>query len=525
MEVAIMKRLFRAILTATVLTGLVIPQEPSERSMEGGFGTVTIDGKLWNQLSFRPVLPIWKFGVALDLVVYMDSEGNIHKDEWDFSSTGAIKNTLIDKIYYLRYGLPGDPLYVKVGALDRVTLGYGILVSDYSNAIQYPQVRKVGLEMEMERGRFGIEGFVNDFKEDLGTVGTRVTTKVIAGLEVGVSLVADRNQYLGLKDSDGDGRPDLVDDFPDNENEWLDSDGDGIADHDDLDIDGDGITDILDDRIPGWPGDPYVLDSDIQEKTNPINVKKESDAIVGAAVDIGYPLISGENRSVAVYAQIAKLLGTTVDPSAGDAEVSTGMGIVPFGLVTGFGPVRFNLEYRITPGKGRFDFWYWDRSYDVERATFRENADGEMKILTKESKLGRLGGQKGFYGKLGFDLGNLLVMTSEYQNLTGDIWNETDEAFEERSNQSFKTILSLQRGFSKLKGASLFYYQRNVPNPFKFEFTESTVLGYTVGIEIASGLTLNYVKRRTFTDLNGDSDVEDAGESINITSIETSFSF
>ena len=40
----------------------------AERSVQGAFGAVTIDGKVWNQIALRPVIPIWKFGVALDLV-------------------------------------------------------------------------------------------------------------------------------------------------------------------------------------------------------------------------------------------------------------------------------------------------------------------------------------------------------------------------------------------------------------------------------------------------------------------------
>ena len=71
------------------------------RSMQGAFGTVTIDGKMWNQIALRPVEPVWKFGLALDLVFYFDQDGNIHKDEWDFSNPAAIKNTIIDKFYNL----------------------------------------------------------------------------------------------------------------------------------------------------------------------------------------------------------------------------------------------------------------------------------------------------------------------------------------------------------------------------------------------------------------------------------------
>ena len=102
----------------------------SQIQNKGAVGAVTIDGKVWNQVAMRPVIPIGKWGIALDLVIYFDAEGNIHADEWDFSSANGIKNTLIDKIYYIRYGYPGDRIYGKIGALDRVNLGYGILVSD-----------------------------------------------------------------------------------------------------------------------------------------------------------------------------------------------------------------------------------------------------------------------------------------------------------------------------------------------------------------------------------------------------------
>ena len=38
-------------------------------------------------------------------------------------------------------------------------------------------------------------------------------------------------------------------------------------------------------------------------------------------------------------------------------------------------------------------------------------------------------------------------------------------------------------------------------------------------------MVLSYVFRRTFKDLNGDGDVKDEGEMINMTGVETSFSF
>ncbi|SVB58113.1 uncharacterized protein METZ01_LOCUS210967, partial [marine metagenome] len=126
-------------------------------NITGAFGTVTMDGKIWNQLSFRPEIPLGNFALAMDLVFYFDENGTLHKEEWDFSDGNAIKNTLIDKIYYLRYGYPGDPLYGKIGALDHVVIGYGILVDGYSNAIEHPQVRKVGMNFEYSKELYSFQ--------------------------------------------------------------------------------------------------------------------------------------------------------------------------------------------------------------------------------------------------------------------------------------------------------------------------------------------------------------------------------
>ena len=103
------------------------------------------------------------------------------------------------------------------------------------------------------------------------------------------------------------------------------------------------------------------------------------------------------------------------------------------------------------------------------------------------------------------------------------MFNEQKEIFEEAFNQSFTSILKLKKPISKIETAN--YQQRNVPNPFDFEYSESTITGYNIGLNLGNGMILSYVFRRTFKDLNGDGDVRDAGEMINMTGVETSFSF
>ena len=354
--------------------------------MTGAFGTVTIDGKVWNQVALRPVTPISKFKIAWDLVFYFDQDGNVYDENWDFSSGEKAKNTLIDKIYYISYGRRSDPLYFKIGALDRVDLGYGILVNGYSNAVQYPSVRNVGLDISVKNKLGSAQGFINDFKQNIGLVGARFRLPKLIPIPVAVSIVVDRNQFLGLKDMDNDGIPDLVDHFPDNDNYWLDSDGDGMADNhaSEFDRDGDGLPDVYDidvihnfwDALGAAVGQDFsnevyydsLPDGSIELAPEPLDVNKNSDPIGALAIDFGYPIVVQDNMNITVYAQAAQMLGSTVHPGDGNS-MKLGMGLVPFGISSSFGPATFIFEYRMIP-KGQFEFSYWNRAYDLERSTF-----------------------------------------------------------------------------------------------------------------------------------------------------------
>ncbi len=510
----------------------------AQQGTTGAFGTVTIDGKVWNQVALRPVTLFGKFNVAWDLVFYFDQDGNVYDENWDFSTGEKAKNTIIDKIYYISYGNRSDPLYFKIGALDRVDLGYGILVSGYSNAVQYPSVRNIGLDISVKNKFGAAQGFINDFKQNIGIVGGRFRLPKLIPLPVAVSIVVDRNQYLGLKDRDDDGRPDLVDHFPSSANYWLDSDGDGLADNhvDEYDRDGDGFPDVYDidaihdfwDALGAAVGQDFsnevyydsLPDGSIELAPEPLDVNKNSDPIGALAIDFGYPIVVQDNMNITVYAQAAQMLGSTVHPGDGNS-MKLGMGLVPFGISSSFGPATFIFEYRMIP-KGQFEFSYWNRAYDLERSTF-VTSRGETRVVTKESKLGRYGEQKGFYAHLGMKIGSLLKAGASYQNLLGDIWDDIEADYVESENKSFLTALHLTKSISRLKFARLYYQQRNVPNPFDFEYTEGTILGYQAGFEISSGLMLNYTFQRSFRDLDGDGDVDSPDETINLTTIETSF--
>ena len=265
-------------------------------------------------------------------------------------------------------------------------------------------------------------------------------------------------------------------------------------------------------------------DGSIDLDPDPLNVNKNPDPIGGIALDIGYPVITQEKLSVKLYAQAAKMLGETVHPKKGNGNIALGTGLVPLGVVTIFGPAQLNLEYRMIP-KGQFEFGYWNRSYQIERATFSNVDSLGMQVRTKEQGLGRYGRQSGYFASLTLNLGSILRAGAAYQDLTGEIWNSDLVEYEENKNKNFLASISLVKPISKIKSARWFYQQQNVPNPFKFEPSESTVMGYRVAIGLGSGMVLNYTFQRTYRDLDGDGKVDGPGETINVTMIETSFTF
>ena len=121
----------------------------------GSVGTITMNGQIYNQLSLRPEIPIGKLGVGSDIYLYFNDDG-MYLKSWDFSSGGAAYRTIIDKIYYLRWGQPADNLYIMAGALPSVTLGQGILVNNYANIMEYPQVRQIGLNLHPNMAGVGV---------------------------------------------------------------------------------------------------------------------------------------------------------------------------------------------------------------------------------------------------------------------------------------------------------------------------------------------------------------------------------
>jgi len=123
----------------------------------------------------------------------------------------------------------------------------------------------------------------DEFNKCYGTYCIKVSDISAVGEEISFSFKA-------FTDSDGDGISDTEDAFPNDPNEWLDTDGDGIGNNSDIDDDNDGITDEND----AFPLDSTEsVDTDGDGIGNNADTDDDNDGITDA--NDAFPLDSTES--------------------------------------------------------------------------------------------------------------------------------------------------------------------------------------------------------------------------------------
>lgn len=173
----------------------------NQGGVAGGMGMTWIDGKPYYTLHFRPEVSFANWGLGLDLNLDFDTQGKMRKENFnEFSDYLSV-------IRYVRYGYKGEPLYGRLGALDYASMGHGSIIYMYNNSPSF-DVRKVGLELDMDFDKFGFETVYGNFGQ-AGVTGLRgyvrplkftslAEVPIISSLEIGASFAEDFNKYSGV---------------------------------------------------------------------------------------------------------------------------------------------------------------------------------------------------------------------------------------------------------------------------------------------------------------------------------------
>ena len=175
--------------------------------IDGGFGISKIGDDFYYTFRFRPEIAIGNFGAGLDLNLEFDTNGNLRTENFLTSSD------YLSIIRYLRWGRKHDPVYIRVGALDYATLGYGNIMYLYNNSPSF-DARTIGIVLDVDMETWGIEtGYAN--LANAGVLGIRgylrplkFTTlgeiPVIGGMSVGLSYATDVDKHVGYVDGGAD---------------------------------------------------------------------------------------------------------------------------------------------------------------------------------------------------------------------------------------------------------------------------------------------------------------------------------
>lgn len=166
-------------------------------SIRSSFGLTQIGGETYVGLRLQPEFRIGKFGVGLDIPFQFNlNTREFRNDEFK----GGVE--VLRLIRYFTFGKKKeDAVYVRVGDLTGVSLGYGTLINNYSNSPSF-ELRKFGVNADINfRGIIGVEGLYSDVNGS-NLLGLRPyvrplrTTKIpiIRSLELGASFVSDRGK-------------------------------------------------------------------------------------------------------------------------------------------------------------------------------------------------------------------------------------------------------------------------------------------------------------------------------------------
>ena len=421
-------------------------------------------------------MPIWKFGVFFDIEAFLDQQGNFSNKGWDFKNNAF--DAVTRKIRYIRFGHEQDPVFIKVGGLSDVTLGYGFIVDRFTNMLHYPDQKLLGVQLYLnDLTPAGITlqlmgadlGELRDpYHGGLGAARLAIRPlktsgyPVISNLSIGATYAYDRNIYAPARDWQFSQAQSLVQSAFDR-----------------------GI--LPDPAVSAWLQENGYNTDSLKKQINNENAAKGIVSPFGIyGVDLGLPLIANPFFSLDLYAE-----------SGMRDDAVRGWGIGAPGVALKIWRFSASLEYRHTEGRfipGFFDPYYLD-----------ERLVRSPSIVTKAGSLNN-DTLNGVFGRLGFDIANVLVIDGSYQYLAGSTAADKDQRFEITGSVGSLILDKIP----KIKKLEIYLYKTNIgADIVKYDSTGTPLLtnggytydrffqttpfmyyGYRLGFEITRGATL-----------------------------------
>ncbi|MCX8058847.1 MAG: FecR family protein [Spirochaetes bacterium] len=175
-------------------------------NMIGDFGTIVIDGKIWSLFTINTEFALGNVGIGIYAPIIFDpAKGGLFEpknwynyNEYIFSfasyqDTFKTLYSIVTKIKYLRINEHDDPFYFKIGSIDDFIIGNGLNMYYYSNMINFPAIRYLGVQLKFESEVFAMDIMTNNILKP-SVVGLRPALKPFKKqfpLQVGIEVIGD----------------------------------------------------------------------------------------------------------------------------------------------------------------------------------------------------------------------------------------------------------------------------------------------------------------------------------------------
>ena len=171
----------------------------SVNSFKAAFGITQIGDETFVGTRLQPELTFSKFGFGLDIPIQFNiDDKSFRSDEFK----GGVE--VLRLVRYFRFGRKKvDPVYVRVGDMGGVSMGYGALVNNYTNSPNF-ESRKFGVNLDINIKKiFGIEALYSDIK-GFNLFGIRpyvrpfktTSIPIVKSLEFGYNYVKDKAENV-----------------------------------------------------------------------------------------------------------------------------------------------------------------------------------------------------------------------------------------------------------------------------------------------------------------------------------------
>lgn len=391
-------------------------------------------------------LRIKEFELVYNLWIAISPTAGFYTKNWDEWQD------IINNIYHLQIFHPSDPLFFRIGMIEKLEFGRGYLIDNYNNTVILPFENLSGVQIKAGNRNFMANFFLNDLtRPRIG--GVYFNKRVSKRFNANFTYVGDFDQYSNILDSDHDSYPDKIDPEDDKEN---------------------------------FPNETVIVGNDTTYTNDLISLDNIDKSQLHA---IGFGL----------KYQIANIAGSDIFITGDLGILSTpGIGISFPNLFIGNEYFEFGIGADFQSPS--FLTSIFDRSYEYNKARFIKNDDGEYELISRAMAIeDEEEWYTGWNTHFNLYLAKRLSLKTKYREVNrGDDYNK-HVTISVKSRYSFS---------EKLRSYSFFMDNKDFDKIFK-ERTDGQMWGFKVSTQPHVAIRVDARYRQQYRDENGDGEIQD----------------